>query len=231
MSDKDQKKDEQGSGKKSGKKKSEDVFDQGNGLLLEHAEDARTKLGAMDHISPGSSMLDRAERTLEKEKEKRESEDEAAQAALRGEAVRARDKAVVLMQQLVSDQDRLQAIAQFKNPSDAAMQLIEQIAPFMKDAELDALAAYDHDDLTYRLIIDSEAFMQVKELSPQALKFGAFATVLWQMAVDELERYSLARKKVDDEEEEAVIYDTMPIRESIMKMIGFIRLVRSSDRL
>ena len=231
MSDKEQKKEEKGQGKKGSGKKSGNVFDSGNGLLLEHAEDARSKLGAMDHISPGSSMLDRAEKNMEKEREKQEGEDEAAQAALRREAVHARDKVVVLMQQLMSDQDRMQAIASFRDPHAAAAQLLEQLAPFMKDSELDALAAYDHDDLTFRMIIASEAFQEVKELSPQALKFGAFATVLWQMAVDELERYQLAKKKVDDEEEEEVIYDTTPIREMTMKVIGYIRLVRSSDRL
>jgi len=231
MSDKDQKKDEQGQGKKASKKKSGNVFDQGNGLLLQHAEDSRTKLGALDHISPGSSMLDRAEKNLEKEREKREGEDEAAQAALRTEAVRARDKVVVLMQQILTDQDAMQAIASIRDPHVAAIQIIEQIAPYLKDTELDALAAYDHDDLTYRLIIASEAYQEVKELSPQALKFGAFATVLWQMAVDELERYQLARKKKEEEEEEDVLYDIIPVKECMTKIIGYIRLVRSSDRL
>ena len=63
---KDKKKDkEEKGGGKGGGGKGGNVFDQGNELLLEHTEIARTELGAIDHVQPGSSMLSRAERGLE----------------------------------------------------------------------------------------------------------------------------------------------------------------------
>ncbi len=230
MADKDKKKEQGGAGKKEGSGKGGNVFDSGNQLLLEHAEASRSALGAVDHISPGSSMLDSAEKTLEQEKQKRESEDEAAEAALRKEAVLGRDKVVVLMQQLMTNPDEMQALASIPDRMAAATQIIETLAPLMKDSELDALAAYDHDDMTYRMIIAAEAYQEVKEFSAQALKFGAFGTVLWQLALDELAKVSIAIKK-KEEEEEGASYNTEGVRTAMMAMIGYIRLVRSSDRL
>lgn len=229
MSDKDKRKEKGGGGKKKGGGGSGNVFDSGNELLLEHAEMTRTELGAMDHINPGSSMLTQAEKTFEAEKEKRESEDEAAEAALRTEAVLARDMVMVLMQQLLTDPDEMQALASIPDRMAAATQLIETLAPMLSDEELDALAAYDHDDMTYRMIISAEVFQEVKQLSAQALKFGGFATVLWQLAYDELSKVSMAVKKKEEEEEER--YSTDGIRSAFMAMIGYMRMVRSSDRL
>jgi hypothetical protein len=229
MGDKDKKKEQGGSGKKKGGGGGGgNVFDQGNELLLEHAEAARVELQAVEEIPPGSSMLDRAEKTFEEEKEKRESEDEAAQAALRSEAVLARDKVIALMQQMMTNPDEMQALASIPDRGAAATQILETLAPMLTDAELDALAAYDHDDMTYRMIIDAETYQEVKQLSAEALKFGAFGTVLWQLAFEELAKVSIATKKKDEEEDS---FHTEGVQSAMMSMIAFMRMVRSSDRL
>ena len=205
------------------------AFDQGNELLLTHAEAARTELGAVDHISPGSSMLSRAERQYEAEKEKREDEDEAAEAALREEAVLARDQVCLLMQQMMADPKEMQALASIGDRKAAAVQLIESLAMKLTDLELDALAGYDHEDITYRMIISAEAFQEVKQLSAQALKFGAFATVLWEIAYEQMQMVTMGGGR-GEEEGEATI-DTAPTRKWMTATMNFILMARSSDRL
>jgi hypothetical protein len=225
---KDKKKKEEKEGGSSDKKGGGNVFDQGNELLLEQAERARSDLGAIDHINPGSSMLSRAQRDLEDEKKKRDSEDEAAEAALRHQAVMARDSVCVLMQQMMGNPKEMQALAAITDRRAAAVQLIEALAPMMTDDELDALAAYDHEDLTYRMIISAEAYEEVGALSAQALKFGAFATVLWEMAYEQLQLVSMDKRR---EEQEGGEVNTDPMRMVMMHLINYIRMNRSSARL
>jgi hypothetical protein len=207
------------------------VFDQGNELLLSHAESARMELGAVDHISPGSSMLSRAERQYEAEKDQRDDKDEAAEAALREESVQARDQVCLLMQQMMADPKEMQALASIGDRKAAAVQLIESLALKLTDLELDALAAYDHEDITYRMIISAEAYQEVKQLSAQALKFGAFATVLWELAYEQMQMVSMPSKRKKAEEEEGSGFNTEPTRQWMTSTMNYILMARSSDRL
>jgi len=204
------------------------VFDQGNEKLLRHAEMARTELGAIDHISPGSSMLSRAEKEYEKKKEKVD-EEVAAEMALRHESILARDKLVLLMKQMMTDEKEMQALASIGDRKAAAVQLIESMALKLTDMELDALAAYDHEDITFRMIISAEAFQEVKQLSAQALKFGAFATVLWELAYEQMQMVSMNVKKKKDEEEGG--YDLESTRSWMVSTMELIWQARSVDRL
>ncbi len=231
MADKDEKKKKKGGkGGSGGGGGGSNAFDQGNELLLSHAEAARTELGAVDHLSPGSSMLSRAERQFEAEKERREDEDEAAEAALREEAVMARDQVCLLMQQMMSNPQEMQALASIGDRKAAAVQLVESLALQLTDLELDALAGYDHEDITYRLIISAEAFQEVKQLSAQALKFGAFATVLWELAYEQMQMVSMNVARKNEEEEEALV-NTDPTRKWMTATMNYILMARSSDIL
>jgi len=231
-SSKDKKKEKQGgkggSGKGGGGGGS--VFDQGNELLLTHAETARTELGAVDHISPGSSMLSRAEKVYESEKEKRDDKDEAAEAALRQESVLARDQVCLIMQQMMSDPKEMQALASIGDRKAVAVQLIESLALKLTDIELDALAGYDHEDITFRMIISAEAYQEVKQLSAQAMKFGAFATVLWELAYEQIQMVTMPAGRKKDEEEEGAL-NTAPTRQWMTSTMNYILMARSSDRL
>lgn len=229
MAEKEKKKKDEKEGKGGGDKGGGgNVFDQGNELLLEQANRARSDLGAIDYINPGSSMLSRAQRDLEDEKKKRDSEDEAAEAALRHQAVLARDKVCVLMQQMMGDPRQMEAMASITDRRAQAVQLIEALAPMLTDTELDALAGYDHEDITYRIIISAEAFEEVGNLSAQALKFGAFATVLWELAYEQLQMVSMDKRK---EEQADGLVNTEPTRLVMMNLINLIRMSRSSSRL
>ena len=189
---------------------------------------ARTELGAIDHISPGSSMLSRAEKEYEKKKEKVD-EEVAAEMALRHESILARDKLVLLMKQMMTDEKEMQALASIGDRKAAAVQLIESMALKLTDMELDALAAYDHEDITFRMIISAEAFQEVKQLSAQALKFGAFATVLWELAYEQMQMVSMNVKKKKDEEEGG--YDLESTRSWMVSTMELIWQARSVDRL
>ncbi len=232
MAESSKKKKKKGNQGGAGKRKANDnIFDQGNDLLLSHAEKARAELGAIDSISAGSSMLSRAERVYDVESEKRDDQDEAAEAALRSQAVLARDKVALLMRQMMQDPKEMQAMASIGDRKACALQLIESLALKLTDIEMDSLAGYDHDDITFRMIISAEAYQEVKQLTAQACKFGAFATVLWELAYEQMQMVSMPSRRKKDEEEEGGGFNTESTIQWMTATAAFILMARSSDRL
>jgi len=115
--------------------------------------------------------------------------------------IRAREKVTSLVQQLTTNPAELQVLATATDPAQKATQIVEYVAQFLGDRDLGALAAFAHDDLTEAMVVSPEARQQLRVMSPQAMKMGAFAPILTQLVLDELARQPQVSAKNDEEQE------------------------------
>ena len=117
--------------------------------------------------------------------------EQRAEEVLKTEALEARDEIILRLQQLVTNPDKLQAIQGAQTLGEAGRHVIEMVSAGMSEADLAALAAYDHDDLLSGKILSPESHLETRGLSAQARRMGAFAPILWEMATDQLVRAGL----------------------------------------
>lgn len=113
--------------------------------------------------------------------------DALVRSSLRRNALRSRDEVIFLLQQLSHEDGQLTDMLLTTDPGLLAVDLVEYLAVNLVDlGDLYALAAYDHGDILNRIVIGDQAIKAQKTLSPLALRMGGFATVLYQLVVDEL---------------------------------------------
>jgi hypothetical protein len=120
----------------------------------------------------------------------KKTEDPLKEAAARQKAagLAAREKVTGLVQQLTSNPIELQVLASATDPAQKATQIVEYVAQYLGDRDLQALAATGHEDLTSAMVVGADARQQMQILSPQALRMGSFAPILAQLVLDELDR-------------------------------------------
>lgn len=107
--------------------------------------------------------------------------------ATRRNALRSRDEVIFLLQQLMNDEGELRTVLTSTDPAAIAVQLVEYLAVMLVDfSDLYSLAAYDHADITQKIVVTDEALNIQRILSPLALKMGGFSSVMYQLVLNEL---------------------------------------------
>jgi hypothetical protein len=139
--------------------------------------------------------IDEAAKKLEQEKlaaqeadKKKEEPLKEAASQKKAAGLAAREKVTALIQQLTSNPIELQVLATATDPAQKATQIVEYVAQYLGERDLQALAASGHEDLTGLMVVGADARQQMQVLSPQALRMGAFAPILAQLVLDELDR-------------------------------------------
>lgn len=152
--------------------------------------------------------IDEAAKKLEQEKQAEEAAKKSAEDPLqkiaadkKSAGLRAREKVTSLVQQLTSNPVELQVLATATDPAQKATQLVEYVAQALGDRDLGALAAFGHEDLTEAMVVSPDARQQIRVMSPQALKMGAFAPILAQLVIDEVARQPQASAKNDEDQD------------------------------
>jgi hypothetical protein len=171
----------------------------------------------LDRVQEG---LDRAEVIAAREQGKL---DELVQEALRDHALDSRDEVIHLLQRLMTSPREIDVIAAVD-----AIQLVEYLAEMIAEPEdLYALAAYDHADITSRIIVTDEAANMDRYLTPMARMMGGFAQILFQLVIDEFAVHPMPDTS-QLEEREAMKSRREHTRPILFNILNFLRLVRSS---
>ncbi|MEZ4241468.1 MAG: hypothetical protein R3F59_36025 [Myxococcota bacterium] len=218
--------------------KEQALGEEGHAAVAKAIDEASNDLGALAMDNAAREMVvERVRESLEVDDilaARREGRmDDLVRASLRTDAVRSRDEVEFLLQQLAQDPRTLAELLAGGDPDHIAVELIEHLAVEMVELEdLYALAAYDHSEILKKVVLEDEAMNVNRRLSPLALRMGGFASVLYQMVIDELRRHPLPSDPMADGEEVVEQRDNPRIgalRAGVLALDTQLRLFRTAS--
>lgn len=178
--------------------KQQNVFDTaGNDAIRAKIAAVEAETGATASVQGKQSLLQTIQQQSTPSASPAPGDASGADVALKQAAVAARDEVILQMQLVSSSTDMLQQIQGCETVWQASTRVIELVSRNMADADLAALAAYDHRDLLQGKALSAEAQLQTQALSAHARKMGGFAPILWQLVTDQLTRAEVAVGEVD----------------------------------
>lgn len=219
--------------------KEELLGEDGQELIGKKVEASLTEVGAAKLDSTGLGLIsDRLLSELDSKdivEAKQEGKlEQLVDHAIRQSALRSRDEVIFLLQQLMSDEGELKTILTSSDPGTIAIQMIEYLSVMLVDfSDLYALAAYDHHEITQKIVITDDALNMQRMLSPLALKMGGFSTVLYQLVVNELAVHPLASNTPATAAQDGSLAAEDPMtnapkfRQNLFSLVNQLRLYRT----
>lgn len=199
MSDRDQTRKQAHSLADSGSRaRQQNVFDTaGNDAIRAKIAAVEAETGATASAQGKQSLLETIQQQSAASASRAPGDASGADVALKQAAVAARDEVILQVQLVSTNADLLHQLQGCESVWQASTRVIELVSRNMADADLAALAAYDHRDLVQGRVLSPESHLQTRGLSAHARKMGGFAPILWQLVTDQLTRAEVAVGEVD----------------------------------